>query len=211
MILSVSSSLFMVSGLMVVRALNPVHSVSSPIPVFCNTSGLLIKFGLDLFAMISPVVHIGAIAVSSLPVVMMLNIQIAYYHEKVSRYPPVSGIIGLILRWEMFFILDNETIPLLPTCTSTSYPQYTSYAYEIQSWTNLETSGNLLYTVYGVRFLVSSLILLVAMIGAIVLTMHRTSRVKRQDVNRQNAIDFKRTIMRRTTDRTWRYANAKQQ
>jgi len=112
----------------------------------------------------------------------------------------VSGIIGLILWWEMFFILDNETIPLLPTQRNTTSLRYTVYAGKVRSWTNLETLGNLLYTYYFVWFLVSSLILLVAMIGAIVLTMHRTTQVKRQDVFRRNAIDFRRTIMRRTTD-----------
>lgn len=112
----------------------------------------------------------------------------------------MSGIIGLILWWEMFFILDNETIPLLPTKINTTSIIYTVYAGKVRSWTNLETLGNLLYTYYFVWFLVSSLILLVAMIGAIVLTMHRTTQVKRQDVFRRNAIDFRRTIMRRTTD-----------
>jgi NADH-ubiquinone oxidoreductase chain 6 len=150
--------------------------------------------------MISPVVHIGAIAVSFLFVVMMFNIQIAEIHEEVLRYLPVSGIIGLIFWWEMFFILDNETIPLLPTQRNTTSLRYTVYAGKVRSWTNLETLGNLLYTYYFVWFLVSSLILLVAMIGAIVLTMHRTTKVKRQDVFRRNAIDFRRTIMRRTTD-----------
>jgi len=200
MISSVSSSPALVSGLMVVRAKNPVHPASSPIPVFRNTSGLLILLGPDLPAMISPVVHIGAIAVSSLPVVMMLNMKIAEIHEKVSRYPPVSGIIGLILRWEMFFIPDNDHIPSLPTCISKTSLRYTVHAGEIQSWTNSETSGNSLHTYYSVRFSVSSPIPSVAMIGATVLTMHRTTRVKRQDVFRQNAIDSKRTIMRRTTD-----------
>lgn len=80
------------------------------------------------------------------------------------------------------------------TKLSTTYLTYTVYAEKIQSWTNLETLGNLLYTTYFVLFLVSSLILLVAMIGAIVLTMHKTTQVKRQDVFRQNAIDFKNTI-----------------
>lgn len=147
--------------------------------------------------MIFLVVYIGAIAVLFLFVVMMLNIQIAEIHEKVLRYLPVSGIIGLIFWWEMFFILDNDYIPLLPTSSFYNWAnslRYTVYAGEIQGWTNLETLGNLLYTYYFVWFLVSSLILLVAMIGAIVLTMHRTTRVKRQDVFRQNAIDFKRTM-----------------
>ena len=190
----------MVSGLMVARAKNPVHSVLFPIPVFRDTSGLLLLLGLDFFAMIFPVVHIGAIAVSFLFVVMMFHIQIAEIHEEVLRYLPVSGIIGLILRWEMFFIPDNDHIPSLPTCISTTSLRYTVHAGEIQSWTNSETSGNSLHTYYSVRFSVSSPIPSVAMIGATVLTMHRTTRVKRQDVFRQNAIDSKRTIMRRTTD-----------
>jgi NADH-ubiquinone oxidoreductase chain 6 len=199
MILSVLSSPALVSGLMVVRAKNPVHSVLFPILVFCDTSGLLILLGLDFSAMISPVVHIGAIAVSFLFVVMMFNIQIAEIHEEVLRYLPVSGIIGLIFWWEMFFILDNETIPLLPTHRNTTSLGYMVYAGKVRSWTNLETLGNLLYTYYSVWFLVSSLILLVAMIGAIVLTMHRTTKVRRQDVFRRNALDFRRSIMRRTT------------
>lgn len=76
---------------------NPVHSVSFPIPVFRDTSGLLLLLGLDFSAMIFPVVHIGAIAVSFLFVVMMFHIQIAETHEEVLRYLPVSSIIGLIL------------------------------------------------------------------------------------------------------------------
>ncbi|KAL6491963.1 NADH:ubiquinone dehydrogenase subunit 6 [Orobanche gracilis] len=145
MILSVLSSLALVSGLMVVRAKNPVHSVLFPIPVFLNTSGLLLFLGLDFFAMIFPVVHIGAIAVSFIFVVMMFNIQIAEIHEEVLRYLPVSGIIGLIFWWEMFFILDNESIPLLPTQRNTTSMRYTVYAEKVRSWTNLETLGNLLY------------------------------------------------------------------
>jgi len=197
MILSVLSSFALVSGLMVVRAKNPVHSVLFFILVFCDTSGLLILLGLDFFAMIFLVVYIGAIAVLFLFVVMMFNIQIAEIHEEVLRYLPVSGIIGLIFWWEMFFILDNETIPLLPTHRNTTSLRYTVYAGKVRSWTNLETLGNLLYTYYFVWFLVSSLILLVAMIGAIVLTMHRTTKVKRQDVFRRNALDSSRTIISR--------------
>nr|UPI49014.1 NADH dehydrogenase subunit 6 [Balanophora laxiflora] len=174
MLLSVLSSPALVSGLMVARAKNPVHSVLFPILVFCDTSGLLILLGLDFSAMIFPVVHIGAIAVLFLFVVMMFHIQIEEIHKRVLRYLPVSGIIGLIFWWEMFFILDNETLPLLPR--NTTYPiYYTVYARKVRSWTNLETLGNLLYTYYFVWFLVPSIILLVAMMGAIVLTMHRTT------------------------------------
>lgn len=200
MILSVSSSLALVSGLMVARAKNPVHSVSFSIPVFRDTSGLLLLLGLDFSAMIFPVVHIGAIAVSFLFVVMMFHMKIAETHEEVLRYLPVSSIIGLILWWEMLFILDNESIPLLPIQINTTSLRYTVYAGKVRSWTNLETLGNLLYIYYSVWFLVPSPIFLVAIIGAIVLTMHRTTMVKRQDVFRRNAMDSRRTIMRRTTD-----------
>src|ERR1039457_2204721 len=96
----------------------------------------------------------------------------------------------------MFFILDNESIPLLPTHRNTTSLRYMVYAEKVQSWTNLETLGNLLYTHYFVWFLVPSLILLVAMIGAIVLTMHRTTRVQRQDIFRRNALDSRRAIMK---------------
>ncbi|KAI3883001.1 hypothetical protein MKW92_038922 [Papaver armeniacum] len=102
--------------------------------------------------MIFLVVHIGAIAVSFLFVVMMFHIQIMEIHEEVLRYLPVS---------------DNETIPLLPTQNDLSRDIRFMLVGKVQSWTNLETLGNLLYTYYS-WFLVPSLILLVAMIGAIV-------------------------------------------
>nr|YP_006073026.1 NADH dehydrogenase subunit 6 [Nitella hyalina]AEH42841.1 NADH dehydrogenase subunit 6 [Nitella hyalina] len=192
---SLFSSIALVSGVMVIRARNPVHSVLFLILVFCNTSGLLVLLGLDFFAMIFLVVYVGAIAVLFLFVVMMLNIKIAEIHENVLRYLPVGGIIGLIFLLEIFLVVDNDYIPILPTeLSTTGLFQYTVYASKIQSWTNLETLGNLLYTTYFYLFLVSSLILLVAMIGAIVLTMHKTTQVKRQDVFQQNMIDFQKTI-----------------
>lgn len=191
---SIFSSIALVSGVMVIRAKNPVHSVLFLILVFFNTSGLLVLLGLDFFAMILLVVYVGAIAVLFLFVVMMLNIKIAEIHENVLRYLPVGGIIGLIFLLEIFLIVDNETIPLFEPPFGAHYLTYTAYAEKIQSWTNIESVGNLLYTTYFILFLISSLILLVAMIGAIVLTMHKTAKVKRQDVFKQNAIDFQTTI-----------------
>ena len=191
---SLFSSIALISAGLVIRAKNPVHSVLFLILVFCNASGLLVLLGLDFFAMILLVVYVGAIAVLFLFVVMMLNIKITEIHENVLRYLPVGGIIGLIFLLEIFLIVDNDYIPILPTQFETSYLAYTCYASKIQSWTNIESVGNLLYTSYFIFFLLSSLILLVAMIGAIVLTMHKTSQVKRQDVFQQNAIDFQTTI-----------------
>nr|YP_009675960.1 NADH dehydrogenase subunit 6 [Porella platyphylla]QDE12770.1 NADH dehydrogenase subunit 6 [Porella platyphylla] len=183
-----------VSGAMVIRAKNPVHSVLFLILVFRNTSGLLVLLGPDFFAMIFLVVYVGAIAVSFSFVVMMLHIRIEEIHENVLRYLPVGGIIGLIFLLEIFLMVDNDYIPILPTKSGATYLTYTVYAGKIHSWTNSETLGNLLYTTYFFLFLVSSPISLVALIGAIVLTMHKTTRVKRQDVFVQNAIDFRNTI-----------------
>jgi NADH-ubiquinone oxidoreductase chain 6 len=192
---SIFSSIALVSGIMVIRAKNPVHSVLFLILVFCNSSALLVLLGLDFFAMILLVVYVGAIAVLFLFVVMMLNIKIAEIHENALRYLPVGGIIGLIFLLEIFLIVDNDYIPLFePTTLNTNLITYTAYASKIQSWTNIESIGALLYTTYFIFFLISSLILLVAMIGAIVLTMHKTAKVKRQDVFQQNAINFQTTI-----------------
>jgi NADH-ubiquinone oxidoreductase chain 6 len=154
--------------------------------------------------MILLVVYVGAIAVLFLFVVMMLNIKIAEIHENVLRYLPVGGIIGLIFLLEIFLIVDNDYIPLFEPPFGTKILTYTVYAGKIQSWTNIESVGNLLYTTYFILFLISSLILLVAMIGAIVLTMHKTAQVKRQDVFQQNAIDFQTTIkkLRNNDDRS---------
>jgi NADH-ubiquinone oxidoreductase chain 6 len=97
-------------------------------------------------------------------------------------YLRVVLYIGLIFLLKIFFIIDNDYIPILPTKLNTTYLTYTVYAKKIHSWTNLQTLSNLLYTTYFYLFLVSSLILLVAMIGDIVLTMHKTIQVKRHDV-----------------------------
>jgi NADH-ubiquinone oxidoreductase chain 6 len=195
MLFSIFSSIALVSSIMVIRAKNPVHSVLFLILVFCNSAALLVLLGLDFFAMILLVVYVGAIAVLFLFVVMMLNIKIAEIHENVLRYLPVGGIIGLIFLLEIFLIVDNDYLPLFePAIISTTLSSYTAYATKIQSWTNIESVGNLLYTTYFILFLVSSLILLVAMIGAIVLTMHKTAKVKRQDVFQQNAINYQTTI-----------------
>lgn len=195
MLFSLFATIALISALMVIRSKNPVHSVLFLILVFCNSSALLILLGLDFFAMIFLVVYVGAIAVLFLFVVMMLNIKVEEIHENALRYLPVGGIIGLIFLLEIFNVVEARSVPVI-----SSLPwfynnlSYTSYATQIQSWTNIEALGNLLYTNYFFWFILSSLILLVAMIGAIVLTMHKTKQVKRQEVFQQNIIDFQHTI-----------------
>jgi len=158
------SSIALVSASLVIRTKNPVHSVFFLILVFCNTAGLLVLLGLDLFAMILLIVYVGAIAVLFLFVVMMLNIKIAEIQDNVLRYLP----IGILFLLEVILIIDTD---LLPNLDSSQVLTYTAYASKVNSWSNIESIGNLLYTTYSLFFLLASIILLVAMIGAIVLTL----------------------------------------
>lgn len=193
------SSLALLSGIMVIQARNPVHSVLFLILVFFNSAGLLILLGLDFFAMIFLVVYVGAIAVLFLFVVMMLNIKIAEINEKKLRYLPVGGLLGLLFLFEIFLIVDNDLIPLLVSrdpefLIHFSSIDFVEWSAIVNTVTNIEAIGQCMYTFYFYFFLLASLILLVAMIGAIVLTMHKGVHIKRQRVFEQNTREFAKTI-----------------
>ena len=168
--------------------------------VFFNSAGLLILLGLDFFAMVFLVVYVGAIAVLFLFVVMMLNIKLAEISEKKLRYLPIGGFLGLLFLGEMVLIVNNDLIPWLGSAELwTSMPQtnpgpWTSWAQLLEAVTPLESVGSLLYTYYFYFFIIASLILLVAMLGAIVLTLHKGVHVKRQEVFDQNTREFAKTV-----------------
>lgn len=192
------SSLSIISGVMVIQARNPVYSVLFLILVFFNSAGLLLLLGLDFFAMIFLVVYVGAIAVLFLFVVMMLNIKLAEINEKKLRYLPIGGVLGLLFLFEIFLIVDNDLIPLLPEntgfFTKLSPVNFIEWSNTMNTVTNIEGIGQLIYTYYFYFFLLASFILLVAMIGAIVLTMHKGVAVKRQKVFQQNTREFAKTV-----------------
>lgn len=238
------SSVALMSGVMVITAKNPVHSVLFLILVFCNAAGLLILLNLDFFAMIFLIVYVGAIAVLFLFVVMMLNIKLAEINESILRYLPVGGFIGLLFVFELLLVIDNDFIPVLVFPESQSYafssglvghlevfwyqlqglwsqspaeyrkdlaallvnhshvPEFiSSFSYiewgaSTENQTNVKALGQILYTYYSFYFILASLILLVAMIGAIVLTMHKGMDVKRQEVFEQNTRDFSQTVQK---------------
>src|SRR6476646_8352816 len=204
---SVFSSIALVSSVMVIRAKNPVHSVLFFILVFFNTSGLLVLLGLDFFAMIFLVVYVGAIAVLFLFVVMMLNIKLAEINEKKLRYLPVGGLLGILFLFEVFLIIDNDLIPVQTInhkindlanaheiIVTNQYLYFTDWYSILDTVPNIQAIGMLVYTYYFYFFLLASLILLVAMIGAIVLTMHKSVYVKRQEVFKQNTREFAKTV-----------------
>ena len=190
------SSFALISGVMVIQAKNPVHSVLFLILVFFNSAGLLIMLGLDFFAMIFLVVYVGAIAVLFLFVVMMLNIKLAEINEKRLRYLPIGGFLGILFLLEIFVIVDNDLIPLLHVDSGdTNFSLvFTQWAVIKESANNISALGGIIYTYYFYFFCMASLILLVAMIGAIVLTMHKGVTHKRQQVFQQNTREFAKTV-----------------
>lgn len=187
------SSLSLVSGAMVIRAKNPVHSVLFLILVFLNSAGLLIMLGLDFFAMIFLVVYVGAIAVLFLFVVMMLNIKLAEINEKRLRYLPIGGFLGILFLLEIFVIVDNDLIAVLDGDLNLSLIHWASMK---SSLYNISALGNIIYTYYFYLFSLASIILLVAMIGAIVLTMHKGVLHKRQQVFQQNTREFAKSAFK---------------
>ena len=210
------SCLTLLSAIMVIQSRNPVHSVLFLILVFLNSAGLLLLLGFDFFAMLFLVVYVGAIAVLFLFVVMMLNVKSAEISEKRLRYLPVGGLLGLLFLVEIVYIVDNDLIvehsqlsalflsePRESTIDTSSY--LTDPALSIIQWyqlvepySNIESIGMVMYTYYLLFFLLASLILLVAMIGAILLTMHKTVSTKRQKVFQQNSREFAKTVYKIT-------------
>ena len=192
------SSFALISGVMVIQAKNPVHSVLFLILVFFNSAGLLIMLALDFFAMIFLVVYVGAIAVLFLFVVMMLNIKLAEINEKRLRYLPIGGLLGILFLLEIFVIVDNDLIPLLSfhnlSGEHNGFLVFTQWPFLKESCNNISALGSIIYTYYFYFFSMASFILLVAMIGAIVLTMHKGVSHKRQQVFQQNSREFAKTV-----------------
>jgi NADH-ubiquinone oxidoreductase chain 6 len=186
------------SAVMVIRARNPVYSVLYLILVFVNVSGILLLQGLDFFAMIFLVVYVGAIAVLFLFVVMMLNIKVEERQESVLRYIPVGGGLGLIFFLEVILSLDKEFIPLgqLSLKEEALNLDYVHWALALTQKSGIEAVGQVIYTYYFYYFFLAGFILLVAMIGAILLTLYNDPKVKRQEVFEQNAREFSRTVQK---------------
>jgi NADH:ubiquinone oxidoreductase subunit 6 (subunit J) len=182
-------SLAFVSGSLVVSARNPMHSILFLVLVFCNSAGLLLLLETEFLAMIFLVVYIGAIAVLFLFVVMMLNIRVTELKESFVRYVPIGGLVLIIFFVEISSVINGDLVPFFSQA-SLNYNfilleknlSLIIWSNNLNSLTNLEVIGELLYTYYFYCFLLASLILLIAMIGAILLTMRKQFNVRRQEV-----------------------------
>ena len=168
---------------MVIASRNPVHSVLYLILTFFNAAALFLMTGAEFLAMILLVVYIGAVAVLFLFVVMMLDVDFAELRAGALRYAPIGALVGIVLLVELVLLLAADatdltivTVPAMPTPDPLVR-------------TNTAALGDVLYTNYVHFFQIAGLILIVAMVGAITLTLRQKAGVRRQNPAVQNARD----------------------
>lgn len=167
------------AGVMVISSRNPVHSVLFLILAFFNAAGLFVLMGAEFLAMILVIVYVGAVAVLFLFVVMMLDINYVEMREGVLQYLPIGALIGIVLLAELAVIGGSWVVlPLSEAASAMPTPP-------IDQVTNTNALGRLIYTHYIYLFQAAGLILLVAMIGAIVLTLRDREGVRRQQISDQ--------------------------
>lgn len=167
------SAVMIGSAVMVIVARNPVHSVLFLILAFVNAAGLFLLMGAEFLAMILIVVYVGAVAVLFLFVVMMLDVDFAELKQGFAKHLPLGIILGLVLFIELAMVIGTYLVS--PDATHVT-PTLDA------SLSNTEAIGRVLYTDYIYYFQTAGLVLLVAMIGAIVLTLHHRTNVKRQNI-----------------------------
>lgn len=176
------------SGIMVIAARNPVHSVLFLILAFFNAAGLFVLMGAEFLAMILVVVYVGAVAVLFLFVVMMLDVNFAELRQGFLQYLPIGLLVGIILLIEIVFVVGSWALIPAEEATAAALAQATAEMH------NTKALSLLLYTKYAYLFQAAGLVLLVAMIGAIVLTLRHRAGVRRQVIARQVSRRVSETI-----------------
>ncbi len=175
------AGIMLVSGLMVVVSRNPVYSVLFLILAFFNAAGLFVLIGAEFLAMLLVVVYVGAVAVLFLFVVMMLDINFSEMRAGFQKYLPLGFVVGGILVFELVAAMYGDAF------SGAALP-------EAMDVSNTRALGNVIYTKYMYLFQVAGLILLVAMIGAISLTMRKRKGVRRQSIAAQNLRSREETV-----------------
>jgi NADH-quinone oxidoreductase subunit J len=180
------ATIMVASACVVIFARNPVHSVLFLILAFCNGAGLFLLAGAEFLAMILIVVYVGAVAVLFLFVVMMLDVDFAELKQGFAKYLPISAAVGVVVLAELGMVAigwqsAGASKDLIETPIASNI-------------SNTAALGQVLYTKYVIFFQASALVLLTAMIGAIVLTLHHKPNVKRQSIEEQNARNAKNVV-----------------
>ncbi|HUJ97310.1 MAG TPA: NADH-quinone oxidoreductase subunit J [Stellaceae bacterium] len=167
------------AGGLVILARNPVHSVLFLILAFFNSAGLFVLLGAEFLAMILVIVYVGAVAVLFLFVVMMLDINFVELRQGFQRYLPIGAMIGFVLFLELFLVFGAWVVaPHVATTMAAPMPPPATVS-------NTAALGALLYTRYVYAFQAAGVVLLIAMIGAIVLTLRSREGVRRQRILQQ--------------------------
>jgi NADH-quinone oxidoreductase subunit J len=174
------SAVMIGSALAVVSARNPVHSVLFLITAFFSAAGLFVLLGAEFLAMLLVIVYVGAVAVLFLFVVMMLDVDFDELKQGFAQYLPVGGFVALILAIEMIFVAVG--VAQHGAASKNAAPAAAKLGI-----TNAETIGQEMYTDYIYYFQAAGMVLLVAMIGAIVLTLKHKPGVRRQSIADQVA------------------------
>ena len=169
------------SAVMVITARNPVHAVLFLILAFVNTAGIFVMLGAEFLAMVLVIVYVGAVMVLFLFVIMMIDVDFAELRAGYMKYMPVGVLVGAVLLVELALVLGSWVLtPKLMAKAASPIPVDPNI-------TNTEALGLILYTDYMFYFELAGLILLVAMVGAIVLTLRKKEGVRRQVVADQVA------------------------
>ncbi len=175
------SAVMLGSAFMVIASRNPVHSVLFLILTFVNAAGLFVLAGAEFLALILIVVYVGAVAVLFLFVVMMLDVDFAELRQGFLQYLPAGVIVGLIFLVELLLVVGAWVAgPGIANAVKAPIPP-------VAQVTNTQAIGRVLYTTYVHYFELAGIVLLVAMIGAIVLTLQHRKNVQRQNISAQNA------------------------
>jgi len=175
----VFAAILLFAGLMVITARNPVHSVLFLILAFFNAAGLFLLMGAEFVAMILVIVYVGAVAVLFLFVVMMLDIDFSTLRRGFMRHLPIGLLAGLMIALQMVMLATTWSVaPQAALHKATPVVETTQ---------NTIAIGQVLYTDYLIPFQVAGLVLLVAMIGAIVLTLRHREGTRRQKISDQVA------------------------
>jgi NADH-quinone oxidoreductase subunit J len=180
------AAILLASAAMVVSARNPVHSVLFLILAFFNAAALFLIAGAEFLAMILVIVYVGAVAVLFLFVVMMLDVDFEQFREGYQRYLPVGAIVGVVLFIELALVLAGwELAPAAGQMRMSPFPA---------GMTDTEALGRVLYTDYIFLFQMAGMVLLVAMIGAIVLTLRDRKTSRHQNISVQTARKVSETL-----------------
>lgn len=187
-------------GICVITSQNPIHSVLFLVLVFFNVSSLLLFLGVEFLALLFLIVYVGAVAILFLFIIMMLSVKIPEFKTIMYQYLPIGTLIGVCFLYQILMVLGYELTSL--TLSPYSFIDFNAfYLNPIILWnnyvyklSNIKVIASVLYTYYALLFILAGVILLISMIGAITLTLHRRSDVKRQEIYKQVHQDFETAL-----------------